>query len=92
MKWTSSADGATARPAPPPSQGQAFGVFVGGIVVEHRVDRLVGRDLALDSVEEADEFEVAVALCKRRSKNPSLSGRSVRLRRSKITGAGSPLA
>src|SRR5271168_485933 len=30
--------------------------------------------------------------CKRRSKNPSLSGRSVRLRRSKITAAGSPLA
>jgi len=37
-------------------------MFVGGIVVEHRVDRLVGRDLALDSVEEADEFDMAVAL------------------------------
>jgi hypothetical protein len=37
-------------------------MLVGGIVVEHRVDRLLGRDLAFDGVEEADEFEVAVAL------------------------------
>jgi hypothetical protein len=37
-------------------------MFVGGIVVEHRMDRLLGRDLAFDGVEEADEFEVAVAL------------------------------
>ena len=42
--------------------GQHFGMFVGGIVVEHRVDRLLGRDLAFDGVEEADEFEVAVPL------------------------------
>src|SRR5271169_6283609 len=35
---------------------------------------------------------IRMAACKRRSKNPSLSGRSVRLRRSKITAAGSPLA
>jgi hypothetical protein len=35
---------------------------LGGIVVEHRVDQLAGRDPALDGVEEADEFAVAVAL------------------------------
>jgi len=35
---------------------------MGGGVVEHRVDRLVGRDRALDGIEEADEFAVAVAL------------------------------
>ncbi len=37
-------------------------MFVGGIVVEHRVDQLAGRDLALDGIEKADEFAVAVAL------------------------------
>jgi hypothetical protein len=37
-------------------------MFVSGIVVEHRVDRLLGRDLALDGIEEADEFEVTVML------------------------------
>ena len=37
-------------------------MFMGGIVVEHCVDHLAGRHLALDSIEEADEFEVAVAL------------------------------
>jgi hypothetical protein len=37
-------------------------MLVGGIVVEHRVDRLLGRDLAFDGVEEADEFDMAVAL------------------------------
>src|SRR5271168_5481106 len=41
---------------------QHFGMFVGGIVVEHRVDRLLGRDLAFDGVEEADELEMPVAL------------------------------
>jgi hypothetical protein len=35
---------------------------MGGIVVENDVDRLAGRDLALDSIEKGDEFEVAVAL------------------------------
>ena len=35
---------------------------MGGVVVEHRVDHLAGRDLALDGVEKTDEFEVAVAL------------------------------
>src|SRR5215467_2304229 len=42
--------------------GQHSGVFVRGIVVEHRVDHLAGRDLALDRVEKADEFTVAVPL------------------------------
>jgi hypothetical protein len=37
-------------------------MFVGGIVVEHCVDRLASRDLALDGIEKADEFEVAMAL------------------------------
>jgi hypothetical protein len=37
-------------------------MFVGGIVVEDDMDRPIGRDLALDSIEEANEFEVAVAL------------------------------
>jgi len=32
------------------------------IVVEHRVDHLAGRDFALDGIEKADEFAVAVAL------------------------------
>ena len=35
--------------------GQHFRMFVGGVVVEDDVDRLVGGNLALDSVEEADE-------------------------------------
>jgi len=42
--------------------GQDFGVFVGGVVVKHGVDHLAGRDLALDGIEKADEFAVAVAL------------------------------
>jgi hypothetical protein len=37
-------------------------MLMGDIVVEHRVDRLAGRDFALDGVEEADEIEVAGAL------------------------------
>ena len=37
-------------------------MLVGGVVVEDDVDRLVGGNLALDSVEKADEFDVAVAL------------------------------
>jgi hypothetical protein len=39
-----------------------LGMFMGGIVVEHGVDDLAGGHLAFDSIEEADEFEVAVAL------------------------------
>src|ERR1700739_3059576 len=42
--------------------GQHFRMFVGGIVVEDDVDRLVGNNPALDSVEKADEFDMAVAL------------------------------
>jgi hypothetical protein len=37
-------------------------MFRGGMVVEHCVDHVAGGHLALDSIEEADEFEVAVAL------------------------------
>jgi hypothetical protein len=37
-------------------------MFVGGILVEHRVNRLAGWDLALNAVEKADEFAVAVVL------------------------------
>ena len=37
-------------------------MFVGGIVVGHCVDQLASRDFALDGIEKADEFEVAVAL------------------------------
>jgi len=42
--------------------GQHFGMFMGGIVVENDMDRLASCDMALDSIEKADEFEVAVAL------------------------------
>ena len=37
-------------------------MFVGGVVVEDDMDQLASRDLALDGIEKADEFEVAVAL------------------------------
>src|ERR1700747_570230 len=42
--------------------GPYLGMLVGGIVVEHRMDQLAGRYVALDRIEEADEFAVAVAL------------------------------
>jgi hypothetical protein len=35
-------------------------MLVGGVVVEHRVDQLAGRDLALDGIEETDELAVAL--------------------------------
>ena len=37
-------------------------MLVGGVVVEDAVDRLVGGNRALDGIEKADEFDVAVAL------------------------------
>jgi hypothetical protein len=37
-------------------------MFVSGIVIEYRMDPLAGRDLALDGIEKADEFAVAMAL------------------------------
>ena len=37
-------------------------MFVGGVVVEDDMDQLASRDLALDGIEKADEFDVAVAL------------------------------
>src|SRR5215472_11641423 len=49
-----------ARMARQPSQH--LGMFVGGMVVEHRVDQLASWDLALDSIEKAVEFEVEMAL------------------------------
>ena len=42
--------------------GQHLRMLVGGVVVEDDVDRLVGGKLALESVEKADEFDMAVAL------------------------------
>ena len=41
--------------------GQHFGMFVRGVVVEHR-DHLAGGDLALDGIEKVDEFDGAAAL------------------------------
>jgi uncharacterized protein GlcG (DUF336 family) len=38
------------------------GMLVGGVVVDNRVDRLSGRNLALDGVEEANELLMPVAL------------------------------
>ena len=34
-------------------------MFVGGVVVEDDMDQLASRDLALDGIEKADEFDVA---------------------------------
>src|SRR2546430_16852811 len=42
--------------------GQHLGMFVGGVVVEDNVDRLVGRDCALGGIEKANELNVAVTL------------------------------
>ena len=39
-----------------------FGMLVGGVVVEDRVDSLAGGNLALDGVEEADELLMPMAL------------------------------
>jgi hypothetical protein len=37
-------------------------MLAGGIVVEDDTDPPIARDVALDSIDETDEFEVAVAL------------------------------
>jgi hypothetical protein len=37
-------------------------MLVGGVAVEDDMDRPIGRDVALDSIEEENELEVAVAL------------------------------
>src|ERR1700730_5515950 len=42
--------------------GKHFGMVMGGVVVEHRMDQLPGWDLVLDGIEETDEFAVAGAL------------------------------
>ena len=39
---------------------QNFGMFVGRVVIDHRMNDLSGRDCALDRVEEFDEFGVGV--------------------------------
>ena len=46
----------------PGEPGFHLGMLVGGVVVENHVDRLVGRHLALDGVEKADEFLMPVTL------------------------------
>jgi hypothetical protein len=45
-------------PARMAQASQHFGMLVGGVVVEHRVYQLAGRDLALDGIEETDELAV----------------------------------
>jgi hypothetical protein len=47
-------EGSSARMARQPSQH--FGMFVGGIIIGDDVDRPVGDDFPLESVEKADEF------------------------------------
>ena len=37
-------------------------MLMGGVVVEHRMDRLADRHLALDGIEKADQFLMPVAL------------------------------
>jgi hypothetical protein len=49
-----------ARMARQPSQH--LGMFMGGVVIEDDVDRLVGGNLAFNGIEKADEFDMAVAL------------------------------
>ena len=46
-------------------------MLVGGIVVEDDMDRLASRDLSLDSVEEANEFETAMRCMQRPITVPS---------------------
>ena len=62
VKWNVQRGWRDSQTSTPAFARAGFGVFVGGVIVENHVDRLVGRDLALDSVEEADEFDMAVAL------------------------------
>src|SRR5271168_2665890 len=49
-------------PSPPPSQGQALGMLVGGIVVEHEVEIEFRRGMAVDGSQEAQELLMAAAL------------------------------
>ena len=46
----------------PLQPGRDLWMLVGGVVVENYVDRLAGRHPALDGIEKADEFLMAVAL------------------------------
>src|ERR1700741_593665 len=52
-------EGRAGRASEPFARG---GMLVGGVVVQDRVDRLAGGDLALDGVEEADELLMPMAL------------------------------
>ena len=45
----------------PREPGAHFGMFVGGVIVEDRVDQFAGRDRRFDPVEETDEFLMAMA-------------------------------
>ena len=52
-------EGPACMPAQP---GDRFGVLVGAVVVEDRMDGLAGRDLPFDGIEETDELLVPLAL------------------------------
>jgi hypothetical protein len=43
-------------------EGQALGMFVGGVIVEDGVDHFAGRHGAVDGIKKADEFLVGMAL------------------------------
>jgi hypothetical protein len=46
-------------------------MFVGGVVIKHRVDHLAGGEPALNGIEKADEFDVAVVCMQRPITVPS---------------------
>jgi hypothetical protein len=52
------------------------GVLVGGVVVEHHVNRFVGRHFAFDGIEKADEFLMPVTLIQRPMTLPSRISRA----------------
>ena len=52
------------------------GVLVGGIIVEHHMNRLVGCHLALDGIEKADEFLMPVRCMQRPMILPSRISRA----------------
>src|SRR5215472_6215910 len=50
------------KPRMPGEPGANFGVLVGGVIVEHDVDHLAGRNVGFDGIEKAYEFLVTVTL------------------------------
>ena len=50
------------EPLVTPEPFDDFGVLLGCVVVEHDVDLLVGRNLVLDGVQEADELLMGMPL------------------------------